>query len=64
VHLTKRKPTQPGTGLSASAAGVVLADPRGQLRVAAVHDTNQRLTNLARYVIDSPTADFPPQPRV
>jgi transcriptional regulator with GAF, ATPase, and Fis domain len=25
--------------------------------------TNQRLTDVARYVIDSPTADFPPQPR-
>ena len=26
-------------------------------------NTNQRLTDVARYVIDSPTADFPPQPR-
>ena len=26
-------------------------------------DTNERLTDVARYVIDSPTADFPPQPR-
>jgi len=26
-------------------------------------NTNQRLTDVARYVIDSPTADFPPPPR-
>jgi hypothetical protein len=26
-------------------------------------NTNQRLTDVARHVIDSPTADFPPQPR-
>jgi hypothetical protein len=26
-------------------------------------DTNERLTDVARYVIDSPTADFPPHPR-
>ena len=26
-------------------------------------DTNERLTDVARYVIDSRTADFPPQPR-
>jgi len=26
-------------------------------------NTNERLTDVARYVIDSPTADFPPQPR-
>jgi AmiR/NasT family two-component response regulator len=26
-------------------------------------DTNQGLTDVARYVIDSPTADFPPRPR-
>ena len=25
--------------------------------------TNQRLTDVARYVIDSPTAEFPPAPR-
>jgi AmiR/NasT family two-component response regulator len=25
--------------------------------------TNERLTDVARYVIDSPTADFPPQPQ-
>jgi len=27
------------------------------------HTTNQRLTDVARYVIDSPTAGLPPQPR-
>jgi len=26
-------------------------------------NTNQRLTDVARHVIDSPSADFPPQPR-
>ncbi len=55
--------------LSVSAAGVVLAEGLGldmgqafTLLREHARTTNQRLTDVARYVIDSPAADLPSSP--